>query len=102
MFCPIRLAKAALGPTERPTIRFTNIPTRATQLPTAGSALLFANLPTTATSAELNNCCKILLKARGKAKRISLPESLPFSISISLELFAIIISISEQPAAKRR
>ena len=43
------------------------IPASATQLPTAASAFDPANLPTTATSAELNNCCKILLNANGIA-----------------------------------
>ena len=44
LFCPIRLARTAFGPTERPTIRFTKIPTSATQLPTAARALSPANL----------------------------------------------------------
>ena len=88
-FCPIRLASAALGPTDSPTIRFTKIPTNATQLPTAANALPPANRPTTATSAELNNCCKILLNARGRANKISLPDSLPCSISISFPCFVI-------------
>ena len=38
-FCPIRFASTAFGPTESPTIRFTKILTRATQLPTAASAV---------------------------------------------------------------
>ena len=86
LFCPIRFASTAFGPTESPTIRFTNIPTSATQLPTAASALSPANLPTTATSAELNSCCMILLKATGSAKIIRFPAMPPFIISISLFL----------------
>ena len=85
-FWPIRFASAAFGPTESPTIRFTKIPTSATQLPTAASACSPANLPTTATSAELNSCCKILLNANGIENRISFPASPPFNISISFDL----------------
>ena len=92
LFCPIRFASAALGPTARPTIRFTKIPTSATQLPTAASAAEPANLPTTATSAELNSCCRILLNASGIANRISLPASFPFSISISFAFVASLIT----------
>ena len=88
-FCPIRFANTAFGPTENPTIRFTKIPTNATQLPTAANALSPANLPTTATSAELNSCCKILLNASGMENRISFPARPPFSISISFVFFVV-------------
>ena len=88
-FCPIRFASAAFGPTASPTIRFTKIPTSATQLPTAASAWSPANRPTTATSAELNNCCKILLNASGIENRISFPASPPFNISISFDFFPV-------------
>ena len=92
-FCPIKVASAAFGPTDSPTIRFTKIPTSATQLPTAASAVSPAKRPTTATSAELNSCCKILLNARGIANRISFPAIPPFSISISLDFAAFSISV---------
>ena len=46
--------------------------------PTAANAPLPAKLPTTATSAALNNCCKILLAANGKAKSMSLFQIEPF------------------------
>ena len=105
-FCPMRFARAAFGPTERPTIRFTKMPTSATQLPTAASALSPANLPTTATSAELKSCCRILLQARGMAKSISFPPRPPFSISISFTFmsyfnlfFSRLVSITCRNAA---
>ena len=90
LFCPIMVARDALGPTERPTIRLTKIPTSATQLPTAAIALPFANLPTTATSAELKSCCKILLNANGMANIISLPAVFPFNISSSFVFLLLI------------
>ena len=50
--------------------------------PTAAKALSPANCPTTATSAKLNICWKMLLKAIGMANlRIFRPRG-PFSISI--------------------
>ena len=39
-------------------------------LPTAAKAWLLAKRPTTATSTELNNCCKMLLAARGRVNTI--------------------------------
>ena len=51
-------------------------------LPTAANARLLAKRPTTAVSTELNNCCKMLLAARGRAKISNLFHSVPWVISI--------------------
>ena len=51
-------------------------------LPTAANARLLAKRPTTAVSTELNNCCKMLLAASGRAKSSNLFHRDPCVISI--------------------
>ena len=55
--------------------------------PTAANASPPAKFPTTATSAALNNCCKILLAASGKANNNNLSQIEPFNISICFLFF---------------
>ena len=74
-------AMTTLAPTDNPTKEFTNKLIIGPLAPTAAKAPLPAKLPTTATSAALNNCCKILLAAKGSAKSISLFQMEPFNIS---------------------
>lgn len=50
--------------------------------PTAAIAAEDENLPTTAKSAELNNCCNMELRAKGKAKKNILSAKLPSSMFI--------------------
>ena len=71
-------AMTTLAPTDNPTKEFTNKLIIGPLAPTAAKAPLPAKLPTTATSAALNNCCKILLAAKGSAKSISLSQMDPF------------------------
>ena len=91
--CPISMAIITFGPMDAPTKKLTNIPTFATFAPTAARASLPAYLPTTATSAELNNCCNILLNASGSAKKISLLASGPCNISICRLFLSIILPL---------
>lgn len=62
-----------------------------TLLPTAANARLLAKRPTTAVSTELNNCCKMLLAARGRAKISNLFHSVPWVISIVFFCFIFIV-----------
>ena len=73
-----------LAPTDKPTNRFINKLITGVLPPTAAKDLLPAKRPTTATSAELNNCCRMLLAARGRAKISIFLRSGPLSISICL------------------
>lgn len=61
--------------------------------PTAASASPPAKFPTTATSAALNNCCKILLAAKGNANNNSLSQIDPFYISIFFIQYPISVRI---------
>ena len=56
---------------------------------------LLAKRPTTAVSTELNNCCKMLLAARGRAKISNLFHSVPWVISI---VFFCLIFIVIKPS----
>ena len=80
-----RSMRRVLENTDHLTIRQAEI----AEILTAASAWSPANRPTTATSAELNNCCKILLNASGIENRISFPASPPFNISISFDFFPV-------------
>ena len=66
--CPIKFAIITFAPIDNPTNIFISKLITGLFPPTAAKAALPANLPTTATSAELNNCCRMLLAANGSAK----------------------------------
>ena len=84
---PMKWPMTTLAPTDRPTNRLVSRLMAAVLLPTAPKACRPAKWPTTAISAELNNCCRILLAARGSAKSNILSSREPWSISISLRFF---------------
>ena len=85
--CPIALAITTLAPMENPTNKLTIRLITGLLPPTAAKASLPANLPATATSAELNNCCKILLAAKGSANNIILSAREPRNMSTCFDFF---------------
>lgn len=80
-FCPRNIPITTFAPTDIPTKILIRRFIIGVLLPTAARASLPAKCPTTATSAELKNCCKTLLAARGSAKSNIFFNKGPLSMS---------------------
>ena len=89
---PIREAIRTFAPMERPIKRPIRRLIRGALLPTAAMASLELNFPTTARSVAVKSCCRMLVAAMGRAKKISLSQSEPCSISISFFIRHLISS----------
>ena len=94
-FLPIALAITTLAPSAIPINKFRISPISGLFAPTAATATVLSpleKLPTMAISDALNSCSRIAVAATGSAKRGSLSQSDPCSISILAGTFSIPIA----------
>ena len=82
---PMNLEITTLAPREMPTNRLRSREIIEVLLPTAAMASFPTKRPTTATSAALKSCCRIPVKASGRANQTSRGPMGPFSMSMLRE-----------------